>query len=92
MPILFFFKKPHPLFRQVLSLTDEVPLDSLQLSFCIFPSVPDLNLIGIIRIFEGGRQQRCEGIIFGVGNSGSKRRILKVIIIEDDLPSVIIDE
>lgn len=76
----------------MLRLTDEIPLDSLQFPFSIFPSVPDLDLIGIIRIFEGGRKKRCKGIILGVGNSGPKWCILKIIIIENDLPSVIIDE
>lgn len=76
----------------MLGLTDEVPLDSLQLSFSIFASVPDLNFIGICRIFEVGSVKRGKGIIFWVWDSGPERCILKIIIIEDDLPCVIIDE
>lgn len=73
-------------------LTDKVPLDSFQLSFRVFPSVPHLNFICVIRIFEGGRLKRRKGIILRVGDSCPKWRILKVIIIKDDPPSVIIDE
>lgn len=91
-PILFLLKQPHPLFGKMLRLTDEVPLDSFQLPLRVFASIPHLNLIGIAWIFEGGRLKRRKCIILRAGDSIPKRRICKVIIIEDDPSSVIIDE
>lgn len=35
----------HPLFGKLDSLASEVPLNRLQLSFCVFACVPDFNVV-----------------------------------------------